>query len=91
MVQDIYSFVGFILFYAAYVPNAELAMSKLRELMKLPYEDSMVLLAIAKQYAEQNNMLQALLADSYIAHFDPTLRYYLCTDFLAIDFGYALF
>ena len=81
VVQDIHSFVGFILFYAVYTPDAELRMSKLRELMKLPYGDYVALLATAKHYAEQNDMLQALLADPCIARFDPKACCYLTTNF----------
>ena len=61
--RDIHSFVGFILFYASYIPNAELRMSKLRELMKIPHEDSVVQLSTDKHYAERDDMLQALLAN----------------------------
>ena len=58
--------------------------------MKLPYEDSVTLLATAEHYAERNDMLQALLADPCIARFDPELRCYLTTDFSALGFAYVL-
>ena len=90
VVRDIHIFVGFILFYAAYIPNAELRMFKLRELMKLPYEGSMALLATAEHYTKQNDMLQVLLADPCIARFDPEIRCYLTTNFSAIGFAYIL-
>ena len=38
-VCDVSSFVGFVLFYVPYIPQAEVYMSKLRELMDLPYEN----------------------------------------------------
>ena len=54
---DVHSFVGFIMFYAPYIPDAKLRLSKLREHTKMPHEASGVHLVTAEHYAEQNNML----------------------------------
>ena len=89
-VRDVASFVGYINFYAQYIPQAELHMLKLRELTKLDYESVIGDAWTPAHEEERMYMLNALIDDPCFAQYDYRKRCYLRTDWSTIGFGYVL-
>ena len=89
-VRDLHSFVGFLNFYGPYIPNMEMRISNLRELMKEELDTPLGTAYTSIHDAERADMLQALLADPCLMRYNPEKRCYLRTDFSSLGFGTVL-
>ena len=89
IIRDIASFVGFAVFYAAFIPLFETRVQTLRSIMKFEYNDPVGDKWTDKAQDEWNDISKALLDDPVLKRFDPNLRLYLLTDFCKDGFGYC--
>ena len=65
-------------------------MSKLRELLKLEYDEPVGPHLTPDHLNEREDLLNAILVDPCLKRYDHTLRCYLRTDWSRFGFGYAL-
>ena len=90
-VRDVAKLVGFGQFYSSFLPNFELLIGPLREVMKLDYTE-----AITPQIwtpavaASWNGIKESILGDPCLARFDHRKLTVIRTDFSAAGFGYVL-
>lgn len=89
IVRDIASFVGFAVFYSAFMPMFELRVRRLREIMKLEYTAKLGEHWDLAAQREWDDLRHALLADPVLKRFDHRRRLYLLTDFCKDGFGYC--
>lgn len=89
IIRDVASFVGFAVFYANYIPLFELRITRLRELMKMEYTETVAPHWDAAAQSEFDDIRLALLSDPCLKRFDARKRVYLLTDFSKHGFGYC--
>lgn len=89
-VRSISSFVGLVNFYAKYIPNMELRIFQMRELLKLEYDTLLTPAQIVSVSDERKDMIQAIIKDPCLMRWSPTKRSYLRTDACARGFGAVL-
>ena len=91
-VRDVAGFLGFIGFYAKWIPNFELKALPLRKIIRENnYPDKIT----NKMWTKIENdtfeyLKDAILQEPILQRADPDKRFYLKTDFSAIGMGYVL-
>ena len=91
-VRDIASFLGFVGFYARWIPNFELKALPLRRIIReFNYPDKLT----SKMYGQLEKDTFAYLRDAVLEYpilirANPAKRFYLKTDFSALGMGYVL-
>ena len=88
--QDIASFIGFIIFYAQFIPNIEHRIRKLRDLAKTDLATNIEDLWSDVHQAEMDDMINAILSEPCLMRFSAHKRCYLQTDFSSKGFGAVL-
>lgn len=90
-VRDVAKLVGFGQFYSSFLPNFELLIGPLREVMKLDYTEPITpqiwTPAVA---ASWNGIKESILSDLCLVWFDHRKLTVIWTDFSTAGFGYAL-
>jgi hypothetical protein len=89
IVRDVAKFVGFLQFYSRFIPNCEVHISPLREIMKDDY-----MLTIGSAWTPAANaafeeMQQAILSNPCLQRYDHRKLPVLCTDFSKDGFGFV--
>ena len=88
-VRDVSSFVGFVIFYANWIPLFAQRISPLRSIITKSMDDNIGALT-DEQSAARTDMISAICDDPVIARYDYTKRPYLLTDFSKKGFGYVI-
>ena len=86
--RDVSSFLGFMNFYAAYIPWFEERAAPLRELANLDMQSNIKPLMKEEHFKAREDLIMAILSDPYLAHFDYKKRPYLLSIFSKRGFGY---
>ena len=90
-VRDIAKLVGFGQFYSSFIPNFELLIGPLREVMKLDYTEPITPQIWTPSVAGSwTGIKESILGDPCLARFDHRKLTVLRTDFSAAGFGYVL-
>jgi hypothetical protein len=89
IVRDVAKFVGFLQFYTRFIPNFEVRISPLREIMREEYTSPIGSAWTSAANAAFEEMRQAILADPCLQRYDHRKLLVLCTDFSADGFGYV--
>ena len=88
-VRDVSSFVGFMNFYANWIPLFAQRISPLRSIITKSMDDTIGALT-DEQSTARTDMISAICDDPVIARYDYTKRPYLLTDFSKKGFGYVI-
>ena len=89
LVRDVAKFVGFIQFYARFIPHFEVRIAPLRVILLNKYTDSGNPYWSDAAKAAFDEMRQAILSDPCLRRFDHHKLLVLRTDFSADGFGYV--
>ena len=89
--RDVSSFLGFMNFYATYIPWFEERAAPLRELAKLDMQSNIEPLMKEEHFKAREDLIMAILSDPCLARFDYKKRPYLLADFSKRGFGCNLF
>ena len=91
-VRDIASFLGFVGFYARWIPNFELKALPLRKIIREHnYPDKLTTTMYGKLEKDTFEYLrEAVLEYPILIRANPAKRFYLKTDFSALGMGYVL-
>ena len=89
-VRDVARLVGFGQFYSSFIPNFEILISPLREVMKAEYPTPITDATWPSEAKEAwDSIKQAIVSDPCLMGYDHRKLTVLRTNFLAIGFGYA--
>jgi len=89
LVRDIAKFVGFIQFFARFIPHFEVRIAPLWVILLNEYTDRVDQYWSDAAKAAFDEMHQAILSDPCLRRFDHRKLLVLCTDFSADGFGYV--
>jgi hypothetical protein len=91
LVRNVAKFVGFIQFYAPFIPHFEVCIAPLRVVLQSEYMDLVDPYWSDNAKAAFEEMRQAILSNPCLRHFDHCKLLVLCTDFSANGFGYIAY
>ena len=89
LVRDIAKFVGFGQFYSRFIPNFEIIIAPLREIMKDEYTSPVGDRWTGDAVVAWKQIQNAILSDPCLMRYDPRRLLVLRTDFSAIGMGYV--
>ena len=90
IVRDVAKFVGFLQFYSRFIPNFEVRISPLCEIMREEYTSPIGSAWTSAANAAFEEMRHAILADPCLRRYDHHKLLVLRTDFSALGFGYVV-
>jgi hypothetical protein len=89
IVRDVAKFVGFMQFYSCFIPNFEIRITPLRDILRKDYLSTIGDLWTPDAESAFNDMRQAILGDPCLRRYDHRKLLVLRTDFSAKGFGYV--
>jgi hypothetical protein len=89
IVRDVAKFVGFMQFYSRFIPNFEIRITALREILREEYTMPLGDLWTEGAMHAFTDMQNAILSDPCLRRYDHRKLLVLRTDFSAEGFGYA--
>jgi hypothetical protein len=89
IVRDVAKFVGFMQFYSRFIPNFEIRITALCDILREEYTMPLGDLWMGEAQHAFTDMQQAILSDPCLRRYDHRKLLVLQTDFSAEGFGYA--
>jgi hypothetical protein len=89
IICNVAKFVGFMQFYSCFIPNFEVKIAPLCELMREEYTEPLGAKWTSISIAAWNNMHESVLKDSCLCRYNHRKLFVLRTNFSAEGFGYV--
>jgi hypothetical protein len=90
LVCDVASFVGFLQFYSKFIPNFEICVEPLCQIMEREYTKDVGDVWTMEAQTAFDNLCNSILCKPCLRRFDPNKLRVLRTDFSAKGFGYVV-